>query len=49
MADSRELAAVVGQNGANHGIEDGGVLRVRERKLIDHIFCYKMKFIIVSW
>lgn len=26
-AGSRELAALVGQNGANRGIGDGGVLR----------------------
>ena len=26
-AGSRELAALVGQNGANHGSWDGGVLR----------------------
>ena len=26
-ADSRDLSALVGQNGANHGFGDGGVLR----------------------
>ena len=26
-ADGRELVALVGQNGANHGIGNGGVLR----------------------
>lgn len=30
--DIRELAVIAGQNGANHGIWDGGVLRVRKRK-----------------
>ena len=32
-AGSRELAAFVGQNGANHGIWERGVLRVKKRKL----------------
>lgn len=31
-ADSRELAVLVGQNGANHSFGDGGVLRLRKRK-----------------
>lgn len=26
-ADSRDLSVLVGQNGANHGFWDGGVLR----------------------
>ena len=31
-ADSRDLAAFVGQNGTNYGIVESGVLRVRKRK-----------------
>ncbi len=31
-SDSRELVALVGQNRANRGIWESGLLRVRERK-----------------
>lgn len=31
-AGSRELAALVGQNGANRGSRESGLLRMRKRK-----------------